>query len=79
MSFYVYAIMAKNGRVYVGQTADLDRRLEQHNAGAVESTKADRPWEFIKTQTCESREQARFFEWQLKRSRGRRQRWLSGG
>ena len=30
--FHVYVIWnAKHGRYYIGQTADLERRLQQHN------------------------------------------------
>lgn len=76
MSFVVYAIGAGNGRIYIGQTADIERRLEAHNRGTVQSTKPDRPWLLIKIKPFETREQARFFEWQLKRSRGKRLKWL---
>jgi putative endonuclease len=76
MSNFVYAIQGKSGRVYVGQTEDLERRLSAHNRGAVQSTKEDRPWVLIKSQDFETRELARFFEWQLKRSRGKRLKWL---
>ena len=76
MSFAVYAIQAKNGRIYVGQSENVEHRLDAHNKGAVPSTKADRPWTMIKCETFGTREQARFFEWQLKRSRGKRLKWL---
>ena len=76
MNCAVYAIQGKNGRIYVGQTEDLERRLNAHNRGGVKSTKDDRPWTLVKVQTFETRELARFFEWQLKRSRGKRLKWL---
>ena len=76
MSFYVYAIQAESGRMYVGQTEDYNRRLSLHNAGAVHSTKDGRPWALLKIQEFDTREQARYFEWSLKRSRGKREKWL---
>jgi putative endonuclease len=76
MSYVVYAIQGKDGRVYVGQTEDFERRLSAHNRGAVHSTKDDCPWILIKSQSFETRQLARFFEWQLKRSRGKRLKWL---
>ena len=76
MKFYVYAIKGTSNRVYIGQTSDLEARLKQHNAGAVKSTKADRPWSLLKTKKFLTREEARFFEWSLKRSKGRRKKWL---
>ena len=76
MSFIVYAIQSVSGRIYVGQTADVTKRLVLHNAGAVKSTKHDRPWQLLKIQIFDTREQARYFEWCLKRSQGKRQKWL---
>jgi predicted GIY-YIG superfamily endonuclease len=76
MSSYVYAIQSVSGRIYVGQSVNLNNRLRLHNQGAVPSTRNDRPWVLYKTQRFDTREQARYFEWQLKRSRGKRQEWL---
>ena len=76
MSFVVYAISGRNDRVYVGQSEDFDRRLEAHNKGFVPSTRADRPWSLIKKQEFDTRDDARFFERQLKRSRGKRLKWI---
>ncbi len=75
--FYVYAIHSNvNSRVYVGQTHDIETRLADHNAGRVPSTRQHRPWRIIKLSRCESREAARWLEYQLKRSRGKRLKWL---
>lgn len=76
--YYVYAIQSQaNGRVYVGQTQNIDARLAEHNAGRVASTRQHRPRKVIKQNTCETREAARWLEHQLKASRGRRVKWLS--
>ena len=74
--FFVYAIQSASGRIYIGQTADVAKRLSLHNAGAVHSTKGDRLWVLFKIQEFDTREQARYFEWCLKRSRGKRKKWL---
>ena len=75
--YWVYAIRAvASGRVYIGQTSDLDRRLEMHNRGAVRSTRDECPWDLVASQECETRNAARWLERCLKRSRGRRLRWL---
>ena len=76
MSFSVYAIQSDSGRIYVGQSQDVELRLQAHNRGLVASTKADRPWTLFKAVEFDTRERARFFEWQLKRSRGKRLKWL---
>jgi len=40
--FYVYVLKDKNGKRYVGYSADLQKRLKYHNFGKVKSTKSDR-------------------------------------
>jgi putative endonuclease len=77
MKFYVYAIRDTfKKRIYIGQCENLERRLGQHNASCVKSTQSDRPWTMVALQVVESRRKARWIEHQLKRSRGRRSRWL---
>lgn len=77
MNFVVYAIQARSGHIYVGQTQDIVARLALHNAGQIASTRAERPWSLVKATPFATRNEARYFEWQLKRSRGRREKWLS--
>ena len=75
--FWVYGIKShKDDRVYIGQTRDLEKRLKAHNSGLVQSTKKDCPWDLIAIERCETLESARWLEFQLKRSRGRRLKWL---
>jgi putative endonuclease len=77
MDFVVYALKSlKTGRIYLGQTEDLAARLERHNAGAVDSTREDRPWNAVAQEGFATREEARWLEYRLKRSRGARMRWL---
>jgi putative endonuclease len=76
MTFCVYAIQNQSGRIYIGQTMDFSNRLLMHNKGAVLSTLADRPWHVLKIEEFATRDQARYFERQLKKSRGKRQKWL---
>jgi len=45
MSYFVYILRSDlNGRFYVGFSGAPDRRLKEHNAGKVRSTKPYRPW-----------------------------------
>jgi len=75
--FWVYAIKSQySDRIYVGQTNSLEKRLALHNRGMVPSTKKDRPWIFIAYEIFDSRENARWKEYQLKKSRGKMSRWL---
>ncbi len=40
---YVYFLSCKNGQVYTGSTADLKRRIAEHERGIVASTKGRLP------------------------------------
>lgn len=41
--FYVYFLQLLNGDIYKGMTEDLKRRVSEHTAGKVESTRNYRP------------------------------------
>jgi putative endonuclease len=78
MKNVVYAIQSLvSGRIYIGQTEDIERRLKEHNSGKVGSTSDGKPWTLLKTELFASRSEARWAERQLKMSRGRREKWLS--
>lgn len=64
--FYIYVLQSqKKHRLYIGKTADLKRRLKEHNAGQNASTKPYVPWALI------------FYEAYLKRSdASRREKYL---
>lgn len=75
--FVVYAIEScATGRIYIGQTHDFENRLQLHNDGHVKSTASEGPWKQVAMEFFESREDARWCERQLKKSRGRRLKWL---
>ena len=75
--YRVYAIQSRDkNRIYLGQTCNIAKRLRAHNCGSVRSTKKDRPWNLIAGETFGTREKARWAESQIKRSKGRRLKWL---
>jgi putative endonuclease len=46
--YYVYVLKSqKDGKAYIGSTADLQRRLSEHNDGRVFSTRARVPFELV--------------------------------
>ena len=58
--YYVYAIRSEiDGRIYVGFSSNVEKRLAEHNAGKTRSTKGYRPWELIFTEKTEGRIVAR--------------------
>lgn len=65
--FYIYILKSSIvQRHYIGSTADLERRLLDHNIGKVKSTKAYKPWELIYSESFTTRNEALKREKQIK-------------
>ena len=65
--FTIYALRSgKDGRIYVGMTENLQRRLAEHNKGFVESTKSRSPFELIYYEAYKAEGDARKRESSLK-------------
>ncbi|MCF8229893.1 MAG: GIY-YIG nuclease family protein [Bacteroidales bacterium] len=62
-SYYIYALESlQDGRVYVGFTSDVNRRIREHNNGKTKSTKGYRPWRLFFKKLAGSRLEARKLE-----------------
>ena len=76
MSF-VYAIKSlMEERIYVGNTQNIEIRLKYHNLGYVKSTAKYRPWILIALKEVKNKNEARWIERELKKSRGKRIKWI---
>jgi len=72
---YVYVLVSKkSGKLYVGITKDLDKRLAEHNAGKSKFTKGHIPWIRVYQETHEDYPSARKREKYLKSAAGKK--WL---
>ena len=70
---YVYVLKSeRDGKMYVGYTADLRERLTLHNAGKVKSTQARRPFKLIYYEACVAQKDALRREKYLKTAYGKR-------
>ena len=70
--FYVYVLRSlKNGRLYIGSTGDLERRLREHNMDQSKYTRFTRPLVLIHNETFGTLSQARKRERMLKGGQGR--------
>jgi putative endonuclease len=70
--FYVYALQSlKDGQLYIGLSADPERRLREHNSGMTRSTRSRRPFELVFVEKCADRDRARKREKYLKSGIGR--------
>ena len=63
--YYVYMLTSETGDLYIGCTGDLRKRLREHNAGEVRSTKGKR-WKLNYYEAYESLNLARRREYRLK-------------
>jgi len=73
--WFVYVLVGRRARTYVGIAIDVDRRLRQHNGelvGGARSTRAHRPWGIGRVLgPIASRGGAQVVEARVKRRRGR--------
>jgi putative endonuclease len=59
MKFYTYILRSsKNGKHYIGQTANLKKRMREHNSGLVRSSKHDAPYNLIHYEEYNTRTEA---------------------
>jgi putative endonuclease len=65
--YYIYILKSKkDGKLYIGFTTQLNRRLQQHKNGESLSTKYHRPFEIIYYEAYSSEKDARRREKNLK-------------
>jgi putative endonuclease len=71
--FYVYVLQSEtDNQFYTGYTSDLKKRLEEHNAGNVLSTKNRRPLKLVYFEGCLNQQDATHREKYLKTTYGKR-------
>ena len=70
--YYTYVLQSQiDGNFYTGYTKDLKLRIEQHNNGAVKSTKNRRPFKLIYYEACLNQQDATKREKYLKTYHGK--------
>ena len=71
--YYVYILLNETKtRTYTGVADDVDKRLADHNAGRVKSSRPYRPYKIIHAESFETLKQARQKERFYKSTTGRR-------
>jgi putative endonuclease len=67
-SWYVYILRCKDDTLYCGITPDLEKRLQQHNAGkGAKYTRGRGPLELVYSEVCDSHSDALKREAAIKR------------
>lgn len=69
MSYYLYILKCADGTLYTGITTDLERRLEEHNAGKTGAryTRTRRPVQLMYSKPYDDRSKASRAEAQMKK------------
>ena len=73
MHYYVYILYSEtSSKYYVGQTADIKKRLKRHNQGGVPSTKYGSPWKLVLQLEVLDRSEAVILEKKIKKRGAKR-------
>ena len=72
--YFVYALQNLDGKLYIGQTWNIQKRLQEHNEEGNGYTAKFRPWRLVYTEIVISRKEAMQREKYLKTGVGRE--WL---
>jgi len=68
MDFVVYILFSDNlQKYYVGQTSDLEKRIQNHNFGKSAFTSKGIPWKLVHIFACSNRSEAIRLETSIKR------------
>jgi putative endonuclease len=72
MSHFLYILYSDSrNRYYIGQTDNVESRLQYHNSGYVLSTKYGRPWKLVFSKSFADRSSAMKEETRLKNAKNR--------
>ena len=76
MPFWVYILQSETtGKLYTGQTANLEARLNRHNSSEINTTRYTKrqkgPWRLIHNEIYDTRSEAMNREKYLKSGQGR--------
>jgi putative endonuclease len=71
MNWFVYFMQLSNNHIYVGSTNDVERRVGEHNAGKVVSTRSYLPAELQSFIAVKSEHHARELEKYFKTGSGK--------
>ena len=74
--YYVYILQSdKTGRLYIGHTDNLTRRIEEHNTGrGGKYTQQNKPWKLLYSEEQPNRSSAMKREIYLKSTKGSREK-----
>ena len=69
--YTVYVLQNSDGKLYIGQTADLEKRLQEHNETGEGYTSKYKPWQLLWSKSFLTRKESMREERYLKTGAGR--------
>lgn len=69
--YTIYVLQNSDGKLYIGQTSDLNRRIQEHNITGTGYTSKYRPWRLLWSKDFSIREEVVQQEKYLKTGAGR--------
>lgn len=69
--YTIYVLKNRTGKIYIGQSSNLNRRIIEHNITGTGYTSKHRPWEIVYTEDFETRKDAMAREKYFKTGKGR--------
>ena len=82
MKFTVYILRTSANTLYVGQTNNLEKRINEHKSKTIKSSKYVRSFpsfELVYSETFKTRSEAMKREWQIKKwTRNKKERLVQG-
>ena len=81
LMYYVYILKSlKTGKLYIGHSDNLDRRIEEHNTGrGGKYTRQNGPWKLVYSETHPDRSSAMKRERYLKGTKGSHEKKILAG
>ena len=67
MDFFIYILRCIDKTLYVGQTNNIEKRIEEHKTGLVAYTSRKLPIELVYVQICQERKTAFALEQKIKK------------
>lgn len=75
--YYVYLLKSlKDNKYYIGQSNNPNKRLVIHNSGQVQSTKSRTPFILVGYRSYNSRNDARWAEYNLKKHSDKKKKFI---
>lgn len=74
--FYCYLLLGEKGQVYCGYTANIRRRLKEHNAPSNTGWTKGQRWWLLTVRCFFDRDSALLYERRTKRGRWEKKHWI---